>query len=27
MPEYNRKYRELVDPIWQKEYLEKSGNK
>ncbi len=21
MPEYNRKYRQLVDPLWQKEYL------
>ncbi|HDD64603.1 MAG TPA: radical SAM protein [Firmicutes bacterium] len=23
MPEYNRKYRELVDPLWEKEYLGK----
>ncbi|MCK4245167.1 MAG: radical SAM protein [Candidatus Omnitrophica bacterium] len=24
MPEYNRRYRELTDPIWEKEYLKKA---
>ncbi len=25
MPEYNKKYRQIADPLWKKEYLEENS--